>query len=161
MPEFQGNSDKEETFKFASLLLEAGWLDTHAFVNGTAALQVRTLYVAHGSKIKVTVKDKEAKTLETVEGFVYADTFRKKIALTPAHAPGIFFEVELPDHHLKAIGQKLLVKPAIRVYEPTWKDKATGAAVKDIKRSQDGKPPRRQRRPHHHPGKARRPAWRA
>jgi len=137
MPEFQGNSDKEETFKFASLLLEAGWLDTHAFVNGTAALQVRTLYVAHGSKIKVTVKDKEAKTLETVEGFVYADTFRKKIALTPAHAPGIFFEVELPDHHLKAIGQKLLVKPAIRVYEPTWKDKATGAAVKDIKRGMD------------------------
>ena len=137
MPEFQGNSDQEETFKFASLLLEAGWMDTHGFVNGTASLQVRTLYVAHGSKIKVTLKDKEAKVLETLEGFVHADLFRKKIALTPAHAPWLFFEVELPDHHLKAIGQKLPVKPAIRVYEPTWKDKATGTAVKDIKRGMD------------------------
>jgi hypothetical protein len=137
MPEFQGNSDKEETFKFASMLLEAGWMDTHAFVNGAATLQVRTLYVAHGSKIKVTIKDKEAKALETVEGFVYADFFRKKVALTAAHAPGIFFEAELPDHGLKAIGQKLIVKPAIRVYEPTWKDKATGKAVTEIKRGMD------------------------
>jgi hypothetical protein len=137
MPEFQGNSDKEETFKFASMLLEAGWMDIHAFVNGAATLQVRTLYVAHGSKIKVTVKDKEAKALETVEGFVYADFFRKKVALTAAHAPGIFFEAELPDHGLKAIGQKLIVKPAIRVYEPAWKDKATGKAVTELKRGMD------------------------
>jgi hypothetical protein len=137
MPDFQGNTDKEETFKFTSLLLEAGWLDPIGYVNGSASLEVRTLYVAHGSKIKVTVKDKEAKTLETVEGFVYADFFRKKIALTPAHAPGIFFEVELPDHGLKAVGQKLAVKPAIRVFEPTWKDKATGKAVTEIKRGMD------------------------
>jgi hypothetical protein len=93
--------------------------------------------VSHGSKIKVTLKDREGKTLDTVEGFVYADFFRKRVALTPAHAPGIYFEVELPEHSLKAVGQRLMVKPAIRVYDPKWKDKATGAAVKELKRGMD------------------------
>ncbi len=137
MPEFQGTTDKEETFQLTSMLLEAGWIDSVGYVNGTATLQVRTLYVSHSSKIKVTVKDKEGKTLETVEGFVFADFFRKKVALTAACAPGIFFEVELSEHSLKAVGQKLVVKPAIRVYEPKWKDKKTGAAVKELKRGMD------------------------
>ena len=137
MPEFQGTTDKEETFQLTSMLLEAGWLDFIGYVNGHATLEVRTLYVSHGSKIKVSVKDKEGKTLETVEGFVFADFFRKKVALTPAHAPGIYVEVELSEHSLKAVGQKLLVKPAIRVYEPKWKDKATGAAVTELKRGMD------------------------
>ncbi|MEO7426586.1 MAG: serine hydrolase, partial [Fibrobacteria bacterium] len=137
MPEFQGITDKEETFQIKSMLLDAGWLDKEGHVGGTATLEVRTLYVAHGSDIKVVLKDKEGKTLDSISGSVYAELFRKKIPLTVAYAPGVYFEVELPDHGLKALGRKLAVKPAIRLYDPTWKDKATGAAVSKVTRGMD------------------------
>lgn len=135
MPEFSGSADKQETFQIKSLILEAAWLAKEAAVGTMVGLQVRTLYVAHGAPIKVTVKNREGKTLETVQGVIYADLFRKQIVLGKDAAGGVYFEVELTKHSLKMTGPRLIVGPVIRLYDPTWKD--GGKAVSKLKRGAD------------------------
>lgn len=137
MPEFSGSSGKQESFQIPSMILEAGWIEKEGSVGATVGIQVRTVYVSHGAPISVTLKNREGKTLEKIDGVVYADMFRKKILLTKETAGGVFFEVELPKHNLKATGPRLNVKPLIRLYEPKWKDKAKGVEPAKIKRGAD------------------------
>jgi hypothetical protein len=137
MPDFKGSADKLETFQLKSLILGACWLEKEAVIGGEATLEVRTLYVAHGAPISFTVKNLEGKTLEKIEGVVYADFFRKKIILAKDAAGGAFFEIELPKHGLRATGPRLNVRPRARVYEPIWKDMASGGSVSKVKRGMD------------------------
>ena len=136
MPEFSGSADKLETFQIKSLILDASWMVKDAAVGATVGLQVRTVYVAHGAPISVTIKNKEGKTLQKIDGVVYADLFRKQIKLDKDAVGGIYFEVELAKHSLKAVGPRLAVGPLVRLFEPTWKTRDGGKADK-IKRGMD------------------------
>lgn len=136
MPEFNGSADKLETFQLKSRILEVSWLEENGSVGASVGLEVRTLYVAHGAPLSITVKNREGKTLRMIDGVVYADLFRKRIRLEKEAAGGVFFEVELPKHGLKATGPRLAVGPVVRLYEPSWKSKDGGKADK-IKRGMD------------------------
>ncbi len=135
MPEFSGSADKMETFQVKSLILEAVWLAKEGAVGTTVGIQIRTLYVAHGAPIKVTVKNREGKTLETIQGVMYADLFRKQIVLGKDAAGGVFFEAELTKHSLKMTSPRLMVGLAIRLFDPSWKE--DGKAVSKLRRGAD------------------------
>lgn len=101
MPTFRGLADKEEVFKLPSAILEAFWREPEGFVDGSRILEVRTAFVADGSPIKVTLKAKDV-SVEKVEGKVYAGMFRKLVKVKDAASARVDFEVELPEHGLKA-----------------------------------------------------------
>jgi hypothetical protein len=136
MPEFTGSADKLETFQIKSLILSAAWLAREAAVGATVGLEVRTCYVAHGGPITVTIKNREGKTLQKVDGVVYADFFRKQIQLGQDAVGGVFFEAELSKHGLKAVSPRLAVGPQVRLFDPAWKKK-DGKPADKIKRDDD------------------------
>ncbi len=134
MAKFTGQTDKVEIFQLQSLILDAYWHVPEGYVNGSATLEVRTAYVATGSPLTVTIKNIKGETLEKLSGKIVSEIYRKKITLGPKAAGGIFFEVELPEHHLKAQGPNLRVPASIKLSHPTWKEKATGKDVTVLKR---------------------------
>lgn len=123
MPKFTGETDKVLKVKLTSALLAARWASDQVSQSGVIPLEVQTHFVADGSTIKVTLKDAEAKVIETLNGKVHSNWYRAAYAVTkPNKTGGMYFEVELPDHKLKGVSGRVKVLPPTRVTEPKWLD---------------------------------------
>lgn len=123
MPKFTGETDKVLKVKLTSTLLGARWASDHVSQSGVIPLEVQTHFVADGSTIKITIKDAEGATVETLKGKVQSNFYRIPYAASkPNRTGGMFFEAELPDHGLKGVSGKVKVLPPTRVTEPKWLD---------------------------------------
>ena len=60
MPEYKGQTDQVLNIKLQSYILNCFWGLSEAAMGGQAPIEVRTAYVADGSKIEITIKAKVA-----------------------------------------------------------------------------------------------------
>ncbi|MDQ3002650.1 MAG: hypothetical protein M3Y08_15475 [Fibrobacterota bacterium] len=132
MPKFNGKTDEVLKVQLKSALLSASWGLAAVSMGGRIPIEVETQFVADGSDIKVTIKDVEGGVLETLTGKTYSNYYRAIFPLTkPNKTGGMFFEVEISAHGLKAVGPKLRVLPPVQITEMKWADEK-GAALKEI-----------------------------
>jgi hypothetical protein len=121
MPKFTGETGKTLKVQLKSSLLGVRWAEDHVSQSGTISLEVETHFVADGSAVKITVKDAEGRTVESLDGKVQSGFYRARYAVTrPNKTGGMYFEAELPDHGLKGVSGKVAVLPPTRVSEPKW-----------------------------------------
>lgn len=132
MPKFNGKTDEVLKVQLKSALLSASWGLAAVSMGGRIPIEVETQFVADGSEIKVTIKDAEGGVVETLSGKTYSNYYRAIFPLTkPNKTGGMFFEVELSAHGLKAVGPKLRVLPPVQITELKWADDK-GGALKEI-----------------------------
>ncbi len=123
MPKFQGQTDKITRIQMTSVLLHARWGSPQAAQGGEVPIEVQTQYVGDGSEIKVTVKDHAGATVDSVSGCMYSNLFRSPYRIKPGGNGSLYFEAELPAHHLKGKSGPLKVV-SVKLSDLKWCDEA-------------------------------------
>jgi hypothetical protein len=83
---------------------------------------VLTAFVGDASPIKITVKDLNRKTVDTLNGKVYSNYFRIQYTVKPNNSGGLYFEAEMKAHGLKGVSGCVRVLPAIKISDLKWED---------------------------------------
>ncbi len=150
MPKTQGQTDQVLKLKLPSSIVRTGWGRDAVAQGGKIPLEVWTHWVADRSEIDIAIKDLEGQIVETVKGHMVSDLFRVLYPVTkPNKTGGMYFEAELHEHSIKAVGPKVKVWPAVQWSDLKWVDEkgkevseiAAGAKVEltaQIKGAQEG-----------------------
>ncbi|MDB5051165.1 MAG: hypothetical protein JWO30_4236 [Fibrobacteres bacterium] len=133
MAEFKGQTDQITKIKVASVFLSAKWGLPTVSLGGVIPLEVQTLYVSDGSKVKISVKDGQGKEVDSVSGVMYGNFFKMPYTVKADASNTLYFEAELPDHQLK--GRSGIVRVSlVKVTDAKWfddKGKETAEATED------------------------------
>ncbi|HKP97061.1 MAG TPA: hypothetical protein VJ385_15030 [Fibrobacteria bacterium] len=121
MAEFKGQTDQITKIKIASAFLSAKWGLPTVALGGTLPLEVQTLYVSDGAKVKISVKDAEGKEVDALSGEMYSNLFKMPYTVKADASNTLYFEAELPDHKLKGRSGAVRVS-LVKVTEAKWFD---------------------------------------
>ncbi|MCP4703302.1 MAG: hypothetical protein GY865_01730 [candidate division Zixibacteria bacterium] len=119
---FTKATDEEHEIELKSYLISASWVSGMAFVGLRAKLEVRTLFVGNGAKIRVKGKTVKGKKLGKGKGKIYYDLFTADFEV-PDNIElddQIYFEVELPANDLKGVSTKIPVYPQPKAKNMKW-----------------------------------------
>ncbi len=123
MPVFHGKTNETLIVKLQSLIMSASWGADKVSLGGRVSLEVRTVYVSEGSALTIIVKNLEGKTIETIQGKIFSNTFRTQYKVSsPDCQGGIRFYIEMNAHSLKGNGPILKVLPPIQIRDFVWKN---------------------------------------
>jgi hypothetical protein len=135
MPELSGQTDKILKVQLKSLLVTARWGLPEVGLGGSIPVEVMTAYVADGSDIKVTIKDLEGGTIDTLNGKVYANFYRAQYKVVKANKTGgMLFEADLSSHGLKGASGRVKVTPPVKLEKLRWLDDKAAEKMEKIAR---------------------------
>lgn len=122
---FTKSTDKEHKIKLESSIIYATWSANEIHAGSEAGVEVRTLFVGEGSKIKITGKSEKGKKLGKLTGEVYGNGFTGKLTIPDKIKPGDFgyFEVKLPGLGANAESNRVSIRPKIEVSNMKWDKK--------------------------------------
>ncbi|MGL1933504.1 MAG: hypothetical protein OCD01_00715 [Fibrobacterales bacterium] len=112
---FSGQTDEVITVDLPSRIIYAKWRGNATSAGGVITIEVMTQWVANGSAIKVTVKDRDDGQVEVIEGKVWNNLFRKDYVPEPNDTQGLKFTAELADHSLEADSNVMRVFPTVTI----------------------------------------------
>ena len=119
---FTKSTDKEHKIKLESSLLHAIWSANEVHAGSEALIEVKTLFVGEGGKIKITGKSEKGKKLGKLTGKVYGNGFSGKLTIPEKIKPGdmAYFKVKLPGLGASAESNRVPVMPKIVVSNIKW-----------------------------------------
>lgn len=122
---FTKSTDKEHKIKLESSILSATWSANEIHAGSEAGVEVKTLFVGEGGKIKITGKSEKGKKLGSLTGKVYGNGFSGKLTIPDKIKPGDsgYFEVKLPGLGASAESNRVLIRPKIEVSNMKWDKK--------------------------------------
>ena len=127
--EYKKETDKEHVETLESEIVRAVWRSKIACVGSHLAFNVLTHFVGSGSDIEVKVEDKRGKTVETIKGKVYGDSFGGSLIVPEDAREELILTAKLPKHGLE---KKSAAVKLIRVWNLKWgqKEARRGDVVK-------------------------------
>ncbi|MGL1900907.1 MAG: hypothetical protein OCC49_02135 [Fibrobacterales bacterium] len=131
---FSGQTDELITVDLPSRIIYAKWRGNATSAGGVITIEVMTQWVANGSAIKVTIKDRDDGQVEVIEGKVWNNLFRKDYVPEPNDTQGLKFTAELADHSLEADSNIMRVFPTVTIENLQFlngEDEAVLESVKD------------------------------
>jgi len=135
---FTKSTDKEHKIKLESSILHAAWSGNAVHAGSEALIEVRTLFVGEGGKIKITGKSEKGKKLGKLTGKVYGNGFSGKLTIPDKIKPGdmAYFEVKLPGLGASAKSNSVPIRPKIEIANMKW-DKSEARRGDTLKLSAD------------------------
>ncbi len=112
---FSGQTDEVLTVELPSNILYAKWRGNATSAGGVISIEVMTQWVANNSNITISITDRDGGAIETIEGKVWNNLFRKEYVPEPNDTQGLMFEAELPDHSLTAESNVMRVFPTVEI----------------------------------------------
>jgi len=119
---FTKSTDKEHKIKLESSILHAIWSANEVHAGSEALIEVKTLFVGEGGKIKITGKSEKGKKLGKLTGKVYGNGFSGKLTIPDKIKPGdkAYFKVKLSGLGVSAESNRVPIKPKIEVSNMKW-----------------------------------------
>ncbi|UCC79724.1 MAG: hypothetical protein JSW64_15915 [Candidatus Zixiibacteriota bacterium] len=125
---FSKSTDKEHKVKLESSILYAVWSSNAIHAGGEAGIEVRTLFVGEGCKIKITGKSEKGKKLGKISDTIYGNGYSGTLTIPDKIEIGdkAYFEVKLPQLGLSAESNRIPINPRIVVSNMAWEKKEVG-----------------------------------
>ena len=119
---FTKSTDKEHKIKLESSILHAVWSANEVHAGSKALIEVKTLFVGEGGKIKITSKSEKGKKLGKLTGKVYGNGFSGKLTIPDKIKPGdkAYFKVKLSGLGASAESNRVPIMPKIVVSNMKW-----------------------------------------
>ena len=120
MPEFSGSTDEKHVFTLPSEIERVRWLRRQAAPGGVVGLQIRTIFCAVGSAIKVKIEDAQGTVHQTLSGELPGQDVTLQVRVPEAATGGLLAKVEMPNHGLSAASEALALTKPIKLRGPRW-----------------------------------------
>lgn len=125
---FSKSTDKEHKVKLESSILHAAWSTNVAYAGSEIGVEVKTMFVGEGGKIKITGKSEKGKKLGKINDKIFGNGYSGKLTIPEKIKIGdkAFFEVKLPQLGLSAKSNRIPIYPRIVVSNMAWDKKEAG-----------------------------------
>ena len=116
MTSYEGKTDEVLHIKLPSSFLHAIWLADEIAINGKSYLEVLTHWVGNKAPIKITIKDLQGKVVHVKEDEINNNLYQFLYAPSSTNnTGGVTFEVELPVHKKKTMGNLLRIGKPVEI----------------------------------------------
>lgn len=125
---FSKSTDKKHKVKLESSILHAAWSANVAYAGSEVGVEVKTMFVGEGGKIKITGKSEKGEKLSKISDKIYGNGYSGKLTIPEKIKIGdkAFFEVKLPQLGLSAKSNRIPIYPRIVVSSMAWDKKEAG-----------------------------------
>jgi hypothetical protein len=122
---FTKSTDEEHKIKLESSILHAVWSTNVAYAGSEVGVEVRTLFVGEGGKVKIIGKSENGKKLSKIKDKIYGNGYSGKLKMPDNIKPGdkAYFLVELPQLGLSEKSNLIPLVPMIKVTGMAWDKK--------------------------------------
>jgi len=119
---FNKSTDKEHKIKLESSILHATWSGNEVHAGSEALIEVKTLFVGEGGKIKITGKSEKGKKLGKIKDKIYGNGFSGRLTIPDKIKPGdmAYFKVELSGLGVSAESNHVPIRPKIEISNMKW-----------------------------------------
>jgi len=122
---FNKSTDQEHTVTLESNIVSATWAQSFARGGHEIGVDVRTVFVGEGAKIKIKGKSENGKNLGKIDDVIYGNHYFGKLSIPENIKPGdyVYFQVKLPQNGIDAESNHIPAGPPIKVTNMKWDKK--------------------------------------